>query len=78
MNTIKQSDEITTIIYVDGRCEIWWRNDFNSPHTANGDYVTRWHNWIHILELAYKHPALNKAIEDVELMYNMVRDDERK
>jgi hypothetical protein len=78
VSIIKQSEEITTIIYEDGRCEIWRRNDFNSPYTASGDYVLRWNNWIHILEMADRYPALGKAIEDVELMYNLVREDARK
>jgi hypothetical protein len=74
MSIVRQSDEITTIIYDDGSCEVYRRNDFNSPYQFKGDSVVRWHKWLHILETADKYPALSESIEAVELMYEIVKD----
>ena len=78
MSIVRQSDEITTIIYQDDSGEVYRRNDFNSPYAFTANSVARWHNWLHILETAEKYPALDKAIQDVELLYNIVRDNERQ
>lgn len=78
MAIVKHCDEITALVFQDGSGKIYRRNDFNSPYVFKGESIARWHQWLHILETADQYPVLSKAIEDVELLYNIVRGNEGK
>ena len=73
MSLVRVSEEITTIILDDGSGHVYRKNDFNSPYRCKAETILRWHRWIQVLETADQYPELEKAIDDVELIYEMMK-----
>jgi hypothetical protein len=71
---LKDSNEITVLTYKDATGEVWYLNHFNSPIATNEAAIARWHKWLHILTIAEQYPGLSESIENIEVLYELVRD----
>jgi hypothetical protein len=73
MSIVNKSEEITTIIYEDGSGEVYRRNDFNSPYVYRGTTITRWMEWLDVLQKAENHPEFEKLLDEVETLYRIIK-----